>query len=229
MKQSDLKRSREGDMGKKYVPWINLTPAERVVRWEGVLRVLTNLTPKQRREEFEMNLWLLNPKNAVNAPTEFKFLDKTKCGTAACAAGYCGIDKDFNKQGFVIQNVFLKDAWIEADKPSFNDQKDVERFGYTFDMDDFLDLQWNAPLNDFFGEAGSSQIFENGDTRPVNDVITEVKSYINNLKIAALEADLQTQIQKLRVPLDKKIAKLRAKNTALGVNIEGEPEEDDTW
>ena len=64
--------------------WDDLTPAQKVKRWEGVERVLKKLTPHQRKKHFDMRFWG----------------KKTGCGTVACIAGHCGLDPSFRRQGF---------------------------------------------------------------------------------------------------------------------------------
>lgn len=62
----------------------NITPAQRVQRWENVLRVLQEMTTHERRNHFDMNYWGR----------------KTPCGTVGCAAGHCGLDPWFRRRGF---------------------------------------------------------------------------------------------------------------------------------
>jgi hypothetical protein len=64
--------------------WDTLTQAQRIERWENVLRVLRALTPHERREHWSMGT--------------FGYADK--CGTVACAAGHCGMDAWFRRRNF---------------------------------------------------------------------------------------------------------------------------------
>ena len=64
--------------------WDDLTPAQKVKRWEGVERVMKKLTPHQRKNHFCMSYWGI----------------ETSCGTIACVAGHCGLDASFRRQGF---------------------------------------------------------------------------------------------------------------------------------
>lgn len=66
--------------------WDDCSSAERIERWENVLRVLRALTPHQRREHFDMSIWG----------------KETPCGTVACAAGHCGLDPWFRRRGFKL-------------------------------------------------------------------------------------------------------------------------------
>ena len=64
--------------------WDDLTPAQKVRRWEGVERVMKKLTPHQRKKHFDMGTWG----------------EKTECGTVGCVGGHCGLDRNFMRQGF---------------------------------------------------------------------------------------------------------------------------------
>lgn len=72
------------------------TKAQQIERWENVLRVLSNLTPHERRRHWDMSWWGY----------------KTECGTVACAAGHCGLDPWFRRRGFKLD--FYK-SWITQD------------------------------------------------------------------------------------------------------------------
>lgn len=75
--------------------WINCTIGEKIERWENVDRVLSNLTPHERREHFDMTDWGF----------------ETDCGTIACAAGHCGLDPWFYRRGLSL-NSYLKGETI---------------------------------------------------------------------------------------------------------------------
>jgi hypothetical protein len=64
--------------------WDQCTPAERIERWENVVRVARALTPHERRKHFNMGCWLV----------------KDKCGTVACLGGFCALDPWFRRRGF---------------------------------------------------------------------------------------------------------------------------------
>jgi len=72
--------------------WKELSPAEKAERAEGIVRVLEELTPTQRKHAFDMNTW------GERSPSEVRKLPG--CGTTACAAGWCGLDPTFRKNGF---------------------------------------------------------------------------------------------------------------------------------
>ena len=55
-------------------------------RWNNAVRVLTALTPHERRKHFDMSNWG----------------QKTACGTVACAAGFCGLDPWFRRRGLKL-------------------------------------------------------------------------------------------------------------------------------
>ena len=75
--------------------WDDLTPAEKVERWEGVERVMKKLTPHQRKKHFDMGTWG----------------EETGCGTVACVAGHCGLDPSFRRQGFRMRVVGYGSRW----------------------------------------------------------------------------------------------------------------------
>ena len=66
--------------------FVDCSAEEQIERWERVERVLTELTPHERRKHFDMRGWAR----------------KTPCGTVACAAGHCGMDPWFRRRGFHI-------------------------------------------------------------------------------------------------------------------------------
>ena len=67
--------------------WDDLTPAQKVKRWEGVERVMKKLTPHQRKHHFCMRFWG----------------QQTECGIVGCVGGHCGIDPDFRRQGLRLK------------------------------------------------------------------------------------------------------------------------------
>lgn len=95
-------------------PWYTLTTAERVERWQNVVRVLESLDKHQRTKHFSMRNWS----------------DITECGTIACAAGWCGFDPWFHSQGFAMRLFryppppFSTDSGVEIDY----ELGDVEEF-----------------------------------------------------------------------------------------------------
>lgn len=129
--------------------WNECTLAQKIERWENVIRVLQSLTPHERKRHFEMAI----------------FGEKTDCGTRACAAGFCSLDPWFRRRGFKFKFTRLGDMVVDSDDP------DEEMGDFTVN---------------FFGEDGSEAIFFNGNTekasRPVSQVIKEVKAYIKELK-----------------------------------------------
>ncbi len=129
---------------KKIKRFAELSPAKQIERWENVLRVLRALTPHERRRHWDMGV----------------FGEQTDCGTVACAAGHCGLDTWFNRQGFRM--TFGEDLW---GSPETN-----------------LSSDGGALVEDFFGREGSREIFFDGTRRSVTQVIREVKGHIASLK-----------------------------------------------
>lgn len=68
----------------KHKTWDEISIAERIERWENVIRVLQALSPHEKRKHFNMTLWGW----------------KEDCGTVACAGGHCSFDPWFRKRGF---------------------------------------------------------------------------------------------------------------------------------
>jgi hypothetical protein len=66
--------------------WSELKQSEKIERWENALRVLSSLTPHERRKHWNMSV----------------FGEKTECGTVACAAGHCGLDPWFRRRGLQL-------------------------------------------------------------------------------------------------------------------------------
>jgi hypothetical protein len=64
--------------------WNDCTQDQKIERWENVLRVLTAMTPHQRKKHFNMGTWA----------------EQTDCGTVGCAAGLCSFDPWFTRRGF---------------------------------------------------------------------------------------------------------------------------------
>lgn len=60
--------------------------AQRIERYQQLIRVMRALTPHQRRHHLNMEHWGL----------------KTSCGTVMCAAGFAGSDPWFTRRGFKL-------------------------------------------------------------------------------------------------------------------------------
>jgi hypothetical protein len=141
------------------VHWHQATWAQRIERWENVLRVLQNLTPHERKKRWDMGDY-----GHVN-----------ECGTVACAAGHCGLDPWFRRRGFKMDFFVIheyKRSLIEVHGFS------VKEAIIESTESDFPEM--NAP--EFFGETGFDYIFNNGAQRSVCTVIKEVKNHIKILK-----------------------------------------------
>lgn len=138
------------------------TQAQKIARWENVLRVLQALTPHQRRKHWDMSNWGV----------------KTDCGTVACAAGHCSLDPWFRRRGFKGKLVVVDRWYGSSDEPElrFDDGTLTGRFmGYV--------------IEHFFGPSEDDEnnpnqnIFLNEDRRSVGQVIREVKARIKALKV----------------------------------------------
>ena len=64
--------------------WDDCTAAQKVERWEQVIRVLRGLTKHQRTKHWDMSV----------------YLEKNDCGTIGCAAGHCALDPWFRRRGY---------------------------------------------------------------------------------------------------------------------------------
>ena len=125
-----------------------LTFDQKIERWENVVRVLQNLPAHEKRKHFDMANW-----GIIN-----------ECGTVACAAGHCGLDPWFNKQGLKL----LPYDGI-TDGLDLVDETGLGEFAHGVDADDF------------FGYKGCQDIFYNIDKRTVGKVIQECKAHIKYL------------------------------------------------
>ena len=92
--------------------WRDCTPEQKIERWENVLRVLSSLSPHERRRHWDMSL----------------YGEKTECGTVACAAGHCGLDPWFRRRGFTMD--FFKDLWGTRVSTLDDGQKTQDFFGF---------------------------------------------------------------------------------------------------
>jgi hypothetical protein len=93
--------------------WFEINDAQRIERWENVLRVLQALTPHERRKHWNMANWGI----------------KTECGTVACAAGHCGLDPWFRRRGFkLLPEKVGKETLIPTGFGGFENDVSVDDF-----------------------------------------------------------------------------------------------------
>lgn len=161
--------------------WAVLTIEEKLIRWDNAERVLKNLPKHERQKHFDMNNWGV----------------MTECGTVACAAGHCGMDPWFIKQGFKLKPASFKN-FVEDTLDDYDllDSTDVDKIKNVDDLKKIInsDLDYNRNLasghghfegnvdvEDFFGSEGTTEIFLNTDSRSVNEVIKEIRLYKKNL------------------------------------------------
>lgn len=135
--------------------WDTLTQAQKIVRWENVLRVLRGLSRHERKLHFDMGTWG----------------EKTDCGTVACAAGHCGLDPWFRKQGlkYDFEQLTPDPYLVEAGK-------DEPAWDGNWAFDGHLEVE------DFFGEVGTKNIFYDTNQRAAGKVINEVRRHITQLR-----------------------------------------------
>lgn len=137
--------------------WNMLTLQQKIVRWENVLRVLRGLSRHERKKHFDMGTWG----------------EKTECGTVACAAGHCGLDPWFRKNGLKLNFTKLDKIWEDGA---------VE-----------WDADFEVPLNvigdrdidvveAFFGMRGTQDIFYDTTPRHVGAVINQVRRHLTRLR-----------------------------------------------
>lgn len=132
-----------------------------IERWKQVARVLGDLTPHEKRQHFDMAT----------------FGYKTVCGTVACALGHCGLDPWFRRRGFRMDML---------DEPPYGVISD-DLIGRGLEPLHPLTkrcktLQWSTSPYEFFGNAGTREIFYNPSRRSVGAVIREVKAHIKALQ-----------------------------------------------
>lgn len=140
----------------KHKAWDDLSPAKKVARAEGVLRVLRGLTPSQRKNNFDMGVYLEK---------------RPGCGTVGCAAGFCGLDEKFRRQGFGLKLVKVKVETLD------DDDQPTGQF-LTYWSDEFTGY---SPA-DFFGPDLYNYVFMAthedyaGTVRNVKEVIADLKA-----------------------------------------------------
>lgn len=115
----------------------SVTTAEYIERWEQARRVLENLTPHEREKHWDMRKWC----------------SLTDCGTAACAAGHCGLDPWFRERGFQLN--FFRNR---------------------------IRPYQISRTRGFFGVRGSRFIFWNLTPRSVEQVIKEIDGLLTELR-----------------------------------------------
>lgn len=137
--------------------WDMLTLQQKVVRWENVLRVLRGLSRHERKKHFDMGTWG----------------EKTECGTVACAAGHCGLDPWFRKNGLKLNFTRLDKIWEdEATEWEADFEVPINVFGAS-DID---------VVEAFFGAHGTTHIFYDTTPRHVGAVINQVRRHITRLR-----------------------------------------------
>lgn len=123
--------------------------AQKILRWQNVLRVLNALTPHERKKHFDMGSWG----------------QKTECGTVACAAGHCGLDPWFRRQGFKMNFKTLHGRDYTGGKTK-----------------DIISVFPERNPNQFFGNRGMQAVFVNGAIETVPEAIEATKAYIAELQ-----------------------------------------------
>ena len=142
--------------------WENLTRREKIARWKNLLRVLTSLTPHQRRKHFDMSDWL----------------NVTACGTTGCAAGHAALDPWFNRRGFgakffvnTTANYGLRGQRTTPEKI----QALIKEHGED-NVNSWEDFTCD-PL-DFFGSLGYEKILTGSRCRTYVTVTKAIRAYI---------------------------------------------------
>jgi hypothetical protein len=137
----------------KFKSWNDCTFAEKVERWENVVRVLSKMTPHERKKHFDMAQWGI----------------ATQCGTVACAAGHCGMDPWFIQRGFELLPAKDKETLRVYEEGNLD--SGWGRFKNGVSADDFFG----------YGYIGCGTIFYNTESRSVATVIKECKAYIKQM------------------------------------------------
>lgn len=125
-----------------FVYFLQADRAEQIERWEQCARVLENMPEHEREKHWDMGT----------------FGTQTDCGTVACAAGHCGLDRWFRLRGFQLN------------------------FEKCTCGDPHCYVQRMSQPQAFFGDVGTARIFLNANPRPVDAVLAEVREYIDELK-----------------------------------------------
>lgn len=147
-----------------YEDFATIPRADQIARWEQAVRVLENLKPHERKKHFDMSAWG----------------KKTPCGTVACAAGFCGLDRWFRKAGFSM-DFKVRTKVLRGENGPEESSADLE--GY-----------WGPPIKvqyietiisdveRFFGDEGTERIFFNSKRRPIEKVLGQMKRHLAQLK-----------------------------------------------
>lgn len=101
--------------------WTDCTKKERIARWENVERVLSEMTPHERRKHWNMGTWG----------------KKTDCGTIACAAGHCGLDPWFRRREFKL-NFRMTPGGCEAENCELCKDEPLAPVAIISDVHDFF-------------------------------------------------------------------------------------------
>jgi hypothetical protein len=144
-----------------------ISRADQITRWEQAIRVLESLKPHERRKHFDMSVWG----------------KKTPCGTIACAAGYCGLDRWFRKNGFRM-DFKLRTRILRGETASNDNDRDLEGYWGPPIKVEYVETEI-SDVEKFFGSDGSDGsdgIFFNSKRRSVDKVIKQMKKYLAKLK-----------------------------------------------
>lgn len=138
--------------------WNDCTVEQKIERWQQCARVLSELTPHERRKHFGMSGWGF----------------RNECGTVACAAGHCGLDPWFRRRGFMLNLIYLRD--VRETGTNYEKGERLATAPYDFS---YLAVK-------FFGSRGQRNIFC-GDGRTVSEVIQQIKFHIRGMKSATAD------------------------------------------
>jgi len=118
-------------MAMKIKLWSDLTLDQKIARWSHAVDVIKGLTKHEIEKHFVMATWG----------------EKTDCGTVGCAAGHCGLDPKFRRQGFKMN--------FDKRHEKYYDEDGVARF-YTY-----YTVKLSTQVGSFFGHDAYHRVFVN--------------------------------------------------------------------
>lgn len=132
--------------------WDEISHAEKIERWENVLRVLNGLSEHERQHHWDMRA----------------FGTRNACGTVACAAGHCGLDPWFRERNFQL-NFLYAGPVDENGEPTQEGMKNERNWNSHI-----------SDVAVFFGDG--SLLFYDSTPRPAMQVIHEVHEHLEALR-----------------------------------------------
>lgn len=134
--------------------WDTISFKEKIERWQNAIRVLDAMPQHEREHHWDMSTFGM----------------PTACGTVACAAGHCAMDRWFRLRGLTVR----------MRKRAIYDPNDDNTYHHAIA---YVGKEFPAKVINFFGMDGANAIFFSPRQRSVEHVIDEIHNHISVLKI----------------------------------------------